>query len=135
MQQATPAKQELEMVEVGPVQIENGIVRYAGNNYPANRILSITLDHNQKLKTGIISGIFWVVGVSYSVDYLETKKDFSFEAAIFFIAFAAAALAYALSKKAYVKMKTTDKSVVIKAPDKNTASQICNAVSEQIARA
>ncbi|MFT9044584.1 hypothetical protein [Acetobacter orientalis] len=120
------------MQKFGPVVIDNKIIKYGGNNYPSNRIDFISIDNNQKIKSALIAAILWVIGIFYGIDFYQKQSDFSFEETILCLVFALVACFFALSKKTFVKMSVAKKSIVIKAPDKVTAVQICDAVTREI---
>lgn len=120
------------MQEIGNVVIDGKIIKYSGNNYPANRIDSIIIDNNQKIKTSIASMLLWIFGVFYIIDFYQNRQFFSFEVGLLCIIFAVIACFFALSKKTFVKMVVSKKTIMIKAPNKAVAVKICEAVAQEI---
>ncbi|OAG75956.1 hypothetical protein Amal_01726 [Acetobacter malorum] len=120
------------MLDLGPVSISGGIISYNGNNYPASRVDSINIDHSQKTKSAIGSGISWILGFLYAVDFYGSGKQFSLLAAGVFFMFAVWLLIITLSQKTILKMKTAGRSVVIKAPTRAASEQIRDAISKEI---
>lgn len=122
------------MLDLGPVSIRDGIIRYGGNNYPAIRIDSVNIDQYQKTKSAIGSGISWILGFLYAVDFYETGKQFPLTAAGVFFMFAVWLLIITLSQKTILKMKSAGRSIIIKAPTKALSEQIRDAISAEIVK-